>query len=95
MERSELPLFIERGVIIADGVIALALDELREKALLNIFVDIWDSERLQRARNFYVNQKHLSVDQAERILKTREREETLFVKNTREYADIIFAPESP
>lgn len=92
-ERSEQPLFIESGIIITDGVLALALAELRRRSLVKIFVDIPDSERVQRVKDFYINQKNVLPDQAEKIVKEREREEVLFIKGTRQYADIIFAHE--
>jgi len=92
-ERSDQPLFIPSGVVIADGVIALALPDLRRRASLKIFVDIENSERKQGLRDFYIKYKRLSPVEAEKVIGEREQEEVPYIQNTQQYADVIFVNE--
>ncbi len=83
-------IFIKDGVLIAEGVIALALEKLTKKAILKIFVNIPDSVRLQRLKNFYNKVKLLNMAEAMKVINSREKEEVPFVKKTAKYADVIF-----
>ncbi|MFH0828110.1 MAG: AAA family ATPase, partial [Candidatus Omnitrophota bacterium] len=46
-------IFIKDGVVIAEGIIALALEKLMDKALLKIFVSVPDRVRIKRLKYFY------------------------------------------
>ncbi len=78
------------GVVIADGVIALALKELLEIASLKIFTTVCDNIRTERLMDFYINMKGLARSKAEEIISSRENEEVLFIKQTSEHADLSF-----
>lgn len=77
------------GIIIAEGVIALALNELVEIASLKIFVHVSDKVRTERLFSFYRDVKKLSVDEVEAVIAERECEEVPFIKQTASCADII------
>lgn len=89
-ERSSVPIAIKKGIVIAEGVVALSLEGLREQALLKIFVDLPESERVSRMKRFYIEAKLVHEDEAERILREREREEVPLIKKTCDFADIVF-----
>ena len=89
-EASSVPIQIVRGVLIVEGVIALALPRLREKAALKIFVSVEDSTRWARLLSFYGDFKGVGQSEAERILRGREMEEAPFVRTTQVWADLVF-----
>jgi len=89
-QHSEDPIFAKSGVIIVEGVIALVLKELLDIAALKIFVTVSDKIRLARLMDFYNRTKGLSIDETRDIINSREIEEVPFIKNTAEYADVIF-----
>ena len=76
------------SLIIAEGVIALALNELVDMSSLKVFVQVSDEIRIGRLFTFYRDVKKLSVSEVETIIAEREREEVPFVKNTASRADI-------
>lgn len=81
---------MKSGIMIIEGVVALAIEELTENATLRIFVDIPDKLRKQRLVDFYANVKHLGKREYDNIIETREKEEVPFVKRTAVNADVIF-----
>ena len=81
---------MKSGIMIIEGVVALAIEELAENATLGIFVDIPDKLRKQRLVDFYADVKHLGKKEYENIIETREKEEVPFVKRTAVNAGIIF-----
>ena len=81
---------ITNGILFVDGVVALAIEELLKHAALRIFVDIPDTLRKQRLVHFYSEIKRLDEKECESIIKTREKEEVLFIKKTVVNADITF-----
>lgn len=83
---------IDEGVVIVDGVIALAVPELLNKAGLSIFVDVADKVRLQRLTEFYIQDKGFSPDEANTLIEDREKEEIPFVKKTKKNANIVYCP---
>ncbi len=83
------PVHIASGYLILEGVLALSRDELRQSALLSIYVEIEDSLRKQRFESFYSETKGLSPQEVEEIFCEREAEEVPTVKMTRQYADVI------
>ena len=85
-----MPIQIVRGVLIAEGVVALALPYLREKAALKVFVSIEDSTRWARLLSFYCDFKGVDRSEAKRILREREMEEEPFVRATRTWANLVF-----
>lgn len=89
-EHGDDKIFIKGGIIIAEGVIALALEKLMDKALLKIFVSVPDSVRRQRLKHFYHKVKKLNMAESMNVIYSREKEEVLFVKKTAKYADVIF-----
>jgi len=77
------------GFVIAEGVIALALNELVDMSSLRVFVEVSDETRIERLFSFYRDIKKLGVTEVETIVAERELEEVPFVKNTASRADII------
>lgn len=89
-EASSEPVRIVRGIVIVEGVIALALPHLREEAALKVYVTVEDSTRWARLLSFYCDVKGVELSEAERILREREVEEVPFVRATRAWADLVF-----
>jgi len=89
-ESGVVPISLKEGILFVEGVVALAIDELVENAILRIFVDIPDKLRKHRLVNFYSNIKKLDRKEYENIIETREQEEVLFIKRTAISADVIF-----
>lgn len=89
-ESGVAPISIKEGILFIEGVVALAIEELVENAILRIFVDIPDELRRQRLVDFYSDIKKLDTKEYEDIIKKREKEEVTFVKRTAVNADIIF-----
>lgn len=81
---------INEGVLIVDGVVALAIKEFIECAALRIFVDVPSQLRKQRLVEFYSDIKKLDRKEYENIIETREKEEVPFIKETAVNADVIF-----
>src|SRR5439155_7618781 len=71
----ELP----EGVLIAEGVIALLLAPLCERAAVRIYVETPDDLRRRRLLDFYSGTKGLSRDAAASLLADRELEEVPLV----------------
>lgn len=90
-ESDTKPIFINKGILFVDGVVALAIDELVENAALRIFVEIPDELRRKRLIDFYSKTKKLGKKEYESIIETREKEEVPFIKKTSVNADIIFS----
>lgn len=82
---------MKSGIMIIEGVVVLAIEELTENATLRIFVDIPDKLRKQRLVDFYADVKHLGKKEYEKIIETREKEEVPFVKRTAVNAGVIFS----
>jgi len=82
--------YLEKGVLIVEGVIVIALKELLEKSLYSIFVDISDEKRLKRLYDFYRKVKGLSERQTNNIILSREKEEVLFIKKHSKNASCIY-----
>jgi uridine kinase len=80
---------VASGIIIAEGVIALALNELVDIASLKIFVQVSDKVRIERLLSFYRDVKKLCLDEVDSIIAERECEEVPFVKGTASRADIV------
>jgi uridine kinase len=78
------------GVLIAEGVIALALQELLSEARLKIFVDAGDDIRSQRVYEFYRTVKSLEDRAIRELIHSREDEEVRFIQTTSKWADCIF-----
>lgn len=89
-EASSVPIQIVRGVLIVEGVIALALPHSREKAALKIFVSVEDSTRWTRLLSFYCDFKGVDQSEAEQTLREREMEEMPFARATQAWADLVF-----
>lgn len=89
-EASSVPIQIVRGVLIVEGVIALALPHLREKAALKVFVNVEDSTRWTRLQLFYCDFKGVGQSEAKRISRECEMEEVPFVRATQAWADLVF-----
>lgn len=86
-EQGKEPIGIERGIILIEGVIALALKELLKKAALKIYVKTDDQIRLARLKKFYLG-KGFTNEEARIIISERELEEVPFTKETEIFADI-------
>jgi uridine kinase len=80
----------DSGILIVEGVISLDIAELRKISHLNIYVEIDDNTRIKRLMDFYMNYKGLPQAEVEAIIRERELEEVLVVKETKKYADIIY-----
>lgn len=87
--RTTEPLQVTSGLLLVDGVIALALPELRSLAAVRIFVSTPDRVRLKRLQEFYRVVKGLAVD-ADAIIQERDKEEVPFVMQTKQWADLFF-----
>lgn len=88
------PLRLASGMLMVDGVIALALPDLCSLAAARIYVNAPDPVRLERLRIFYRDAKGLG-DEAESVIRARESEEVPFIKRTRRWADLIFETRDP
>jgi uridine kinase len=84
------PLYLESGICIVDGVVALDIPDLRELADFKIYLEIPDEIRKSRLVDFYTNYKNCTPEETEKIIEERELEEVMTVKETRIYADMIF-----
>ena len=89
-ESGVVPISINEGILFVEGVVALAIEGLVEKAALRIFVDIPDKLRRQRLVDFYSDVKRLDRKEYEDIIKKRENEEVTFIKETAVKADVFF-----
>jgi uridine kinase len=78
-------------VILADGVVALAIEPLRQRAVLKVYVETADTVRRRRLTAFYREFKAIPPAETERILAAREREEVPFVRKTKQWADVVVA----
>lgn len=82
---------LKRGVLIVEGVITMADSGLLNKANLKIFVEVADTLRMKRLIDFYARVKQVKRTDYKQIILEREKEETLFVKQTANHADILFS----
>lgn len=89
-ESGVAPISLTDGILFVEGVIALAIRELTENAVLRIFVDIPDNLRKQRLVAFYSDVKRLDRKESKKIIETREQEEVPFIKGTAVNVDVIF-----
>ena len=85
-------LAIRHGVILADGVVALALPELVRLAQCRIHVSIPDDVRAARLETFYTEFKGLTREAARAVITEREAEEVPFIAATAARADVRFTP---
>jgi len=83
-------LSLSRGVLIVEGVVALADPELRALAAESIFVECSDFRRVKRLLRFYKYIKQLSRETYKGLILSREKEEVPFIKNTARHARIRF-----
>jgi uridine kinase len=90
-ERSEEGVCLATGVLIVEGVVALALEELLRSARARIYTHTDDDVRLARLRDFYTRTKRLGADEAESLIEARELEEVPSIKQTVAHADFVFA----
>jgi uridine kinase len=79
------------GVLIAEGVIALLLTPLCERAAVRIYVEAPDDVRRRRLLEFYCGTKGLSLDAAGLLLAGRELEEVPLVSASAAVADVLYA----
>ena len=91
VERRKTGIRISSGVLIVEGVIALAIEPLVRAADLRLFVAISDVDRLRRLRYFYTNKKGLTLKETEEIIQSREMEEVPFIKKTENNSDVVVA----
>ena len=89
-ESAVAPISIREGIIFVEGVVALAIEELVEKAALRIFVGIPDDLRRRRLVKFYSDIKGVERREYEDIIEKREKEEVIFIKRSAVNADMIF-----
>lgn len=77
-------------IIIADGLLTLYFDAVREKLDLKIFVDLRDDERLARRIKRFQRNKKLPLDEiANRYLDIVRYRHDEFVEPSRQYADMV------
>lgn len=86
-EQSEKPLSIDKGVILVEGVVALAIQDLHDVAALKIYVKTNDQMRLKRIEELYLD-KGFTLEETNKIISARETEEVPFVKRTVNFANI-------
>lgn len=85
------PLALQAGVIIIEGVVALADPALISLVSERIFVNIPDITRIKRLIDFYKRVKRLPQQSYKEVILSREKEEVPFVKNTASQARIHFS----
>jgi len=88
-EKGEKCYCVSSGVVIVEGVIALAIKELVNISSLKMFIFVPDKIRIQKLLDFYINIKALDRNMAIDIILSREIEEVPLVKDTSKYADLI------
>lgn len=84
------PVSFKDGILIIEGVIALAISELIERANLKINLEISNLKRYRRLINFYKEIKKLPSKDFKSLIKAREKEEIPFIKKLSHKADITF-----
>lgn len=89
-KKSSNPIYIDEGICIVDGVVALDIEELRSVSDFSIFVEVGDGIREKRLMKFYVGYKKCSIDESKKLIKARELEEVPTIKKTMNYADVIY-----
>ena len=77
-------------VLFLEGVVALAVSELRVASNLRVFVSASDSTRVKRLLRFYRYTKKLERSDYHELIRAREKEEVPFIKNTFTYSDSVF-----
>jgi uridine kinase len=80
---------VPEGVLLIEGVVALAIPELVDMASLRIFISISDEIRLQRLRTFYEDIKGIPAHEANAIIESREHEEVPFIRSTALHAEVL------
>ena len=85
------PLSFKSGILIIEGVVALAVKELEKLAKIKIHVEISDFQRYRRLINFYKVIKAIPSKEYRQLIKDREKEEIPYIKKTSQKADVIFA----
>ena len=76
-------------VLVIEGVIALAIEELLDKSHLRVFVSCKDFTRMRRLVRFYRDIKRMTKKDYRALIKAREVEEVPFVKSTAHHAQIF------
>jgi len=90
LETGHKPITYKSGILIIEGVIALALSELRKLASISIHLEINNRQRLKRLIEFYTETKKLPASECRRLIKEREKEEVPFINDKSKHADLIF-----
>lgn len=83
-------LFLESGILIIEGTITLAIENLLKLSDLNIYVETTEFKRIKRLIQFYSTTKKLSSPDYKKIIQEREQEEIPFIKKSVENAHFIF-----
>ena len=84
------PVSYKSGVLIIEGVIALAISELIERANLKVNLEISNLKRYRRLIYFYKEIKKLPAKDFKPLIREREKEEIPFIKKLSHKADITF-----
>ena len=79
-------------IVVVEGVIVLALEELRKISALKLFVECGDCRRVKRLISFYRDFKMLRKSEYKVIIKQREVEEVPFIKAKRVFSDMAVEP---
>lgn len=90
-EEQDSPLQITTGIVILEGVVALAIPELLGRASFRVFVDVPDTVRRERLAGFYLNLKNVPQDEFLAMMDERENEEVPFIKSSRWNADVVYS----
>ena len=93
-KEDNLPISIDKGICILDGVISLDIGELRNISEFSIFVEIPDEIRKERLQRFYTDYKNCTPQETRKITDERELEEVPIIKSTKKEADIIYNPDA-
>jgi uridine kinase len=95
-ELDALPIIIgpvsKQAVLIVEGVLALFVMNLRERANFKVFVEVNDFTRLKRLTKFYKYEKGVHRQHYKRLILSREKEEVALVKSTATFADYRICP---
>ena len=88
-EACDAPVRFPEGIVIVEGVVALDIPQLRERAGLRVFCDMDDKLRLENVRRFYIEGKKLSETETEAIIAQREQDEVALIRKNVPYADYV------
>ena len=83
------PIRVKSGVLLVEGVVALAIASLKALSVLSVHIAVPDTLRLARLRAFYREVKGVPEQETETIIAARELEEVALIQRAGAAADAI------